>query len=88
MRGANHGNFHFYSGDLIQLKKRGHLLLFVHGLETLYNASVSRSWHERKGRNYYWQEFNSDIQKVIDEKLAECRLANRAWYKARKGGYV
>ena len=52
MKNPQHGNSRFFSDDVIQLKKQGRLLLLVRGLETLYCASVSRSWHEKKGMYY------------------------------------
>ncbi len=71
MKNTDHGNFHFHSGDVITLKKQGNLLLSLHDLESVYYALAIQSQHEGKDENYYWRKFNSDIQKVIDDKLAE-----------------
>src|SRR5438128_5427131 len=66
-----HGNFHFHSGDLMTFKKQGNLLLSLRDLEYVYYALAIQSQHEGKDKHYYWRKFNSDIQKVIDDKLAE-----------------
>ncbi len=67
----NHGNFHFHPGDVIEFKKRGNLLLSLRDLEYVCDALAIQSQHEGKDENYYWRKFNSDIQKVIDDKVAE-----------------
>lgn len=68
---TEHGNFHFHSGDLITFKKQGNLLLRLRDLEFVYYLLANQSQQEGKDENYYWRKFNSDIQKVIDDKVAE-----------------
>ncbi len=71
LKRTQHGNFHFHSNDLITFKKQGNLLLSLRDLETVCNLLAVQSLHEGKKADYYWQQFNSDIQKVIDNKMAE-----------------
>lgn len=61
----------FPSGDFITFKKQGNLLLSLRDLEFLYYLLANQSRQEGKDENYYWRKFNSDIQKVIDDKVAE-----------------
>ena len=69
-----HGNFHFYPGDVTKFKKQGNLLLSLSDLERVCYALAIQSRREGKDKYYYWRKFNSDIQKVIDDKLAELAL--------------
>ena len=71
MKNMRHGNFHFHHGDLIEFKKQGNLLLSLRDLEFVYSLLAILSLQEGKDEDYYWRKFNSDIQKVIDDKLAE-----------------
>lgn len=71
LKGWQHGNFHFHPGDYITLKKQGKLLLSLRDLESVYYALAIQSRQEGKDEQYYWRQFNSDIQKLIDDKLAE-----------------
>ena len=70
MKNANHGNFHFHSGDVIELKKQGNLLLRLRDLEFVSYLLALPSRREGKDENYYWQKFNSDLQKVIDDTVS------------------
>lgn len=69
-RSKSHGNFHF-SGNQIQLRKQGKLLLDLRDLEFLWYLLADQSRREGKDENYYWREFNSNMQKMIDEKVNE-----------------
>lgn len=71
LKSTKHGNFHFHSGDLITFKKQGKLLLRLHDLEFVHYLLVNQSRREGKDEDCYWRKFNGDIQKVIDDKVAE-----------------
>src|SRR5258706_4374552 len=65
VKSKQHGNFHFHDDGLITLQKQGKLLLSLRGLERVYYLLAIQSVIEGKPENYYWQEFNSKIQKMI-----------------------
>lgn len=46
-------------------------MLSLRDLEFVYYLLAIQSQHEGKDELYYWRKFNSDIQKVIDDKVAE-----------------
>jgi hypothetical protein len=71
LKSTQHGNFHFHSGDVITFKKQGKLLLRLRDLELVYYLLTIQSRQEGKDEYYYWRKFNSDIQKVIDDKVNE-----------------
>ena len=71
LKRSTHGNFHFHGGGLITLKKQGNLLLSLSDLEYVCDALAIQASHEGKDERYYWKEFNSSIQKLIDDKAAE-----------------
>ena len=71
LKRTQHGNFHFHGGDLITFKKQGNLLLSLRDLEFVYYLLANQSLQEGKDEHYYWRKFNSDIQKMIDDKVDE-----------------
>ena len=71
MKNAHHGNIHFRDRNVIEFKKQGNLLLRLRDLEFLDDLLAIQSVHEGKDEDYYWQKFNSDIQKMIDDKVNE-----------------
>jgi len=71
VKNEQHGNHHFHDDGLITLRKQGNVLLELRGLERLYYLSAIQSIEEQKEGNYHWREFQRDIQKMIDAKLAE-----------------
>ena len=55
----------------ILFKKQGNVLLYLRDLEFVYYLLAMQSRNEGKDERYYWGEFNSAIQKMIDDKVAE-----------------
>jgi hypothetical protein len=71
VKSKQHGNFHFHDDGLITLQKQGNLLLSLRGLERVYYLLAIQSVSEGRPENYYWREFNRNIQKMIDNRQTE-----------------
>lgn len=70
-RREQHGNFHFHNDGLIELRKRGKLLLSLRGLDLVYFLSAVKAVDEDKREDYYIRRFNERVQKMICDELAE-----------------